>query len=77
MAINILGAALILYFVQGLAIIRAHLVRFVGRGWLVRWGVALICLQVPPLPVLVVALGIVDSFHSLRPRPPEDEKRPE
>lgn len=75
-AINVLGAALILYFVQGLAIIRAHLVRFVGRGWLVRWAVALVCLQVP-LPILVAALGIVDSFHSLRPRLPDDDRRPE
>ncbi len=66
-ALNILVAVLILYFVQGLAIIRAHLARFVGRGWLVRWGVALICLQVP-FPALVAALGVADSFHSLRPR---------
>jgi Predicted membrane protein (DUF2232) len=75
-AINLLAVTLILYFVHGLAIIRAHLVRFVGRGWLVRWGVALLCLQVP-LPIFVAGLGIVDSFHSLRPRPPADDRRPE
>jgi hypothetical protein len=70
-ALNILVAVLILYFVQGLAIIRAHLARFIGRGWLVRWGVALICLQVP-FPVMVAALGVADSFHSLRPRAKDD-----
>ncbi len=72
MAVNLLGAALILYFIQGLAMIRAHLVRYVGRGWFVRWGVALLCLQVP-LPAFVAALGIVDSFHSLRPTRSDDE----
>ena len=71
LALNILVAVLILYFVQGLAIIRAHLARFIGRGWLVRWGVALICLQVP-FPVMVAALGVADSFHSLRPRAKDD-----
>jgi len=70
-ALTILVAVLILYFVQGLAIIRAHLARFIGRGWLVRWGVALICLQVP-FPILVAALGVADSFHSLRPRANDD-----
>jgi len=75
-AVNVLAATLILFFVHGLAIIRAHLARFVGRGWLVRWGVALICLQVP-LPLFVAALGIVDSFHSVRPRPPADDRRQE
>jgi hypothetical protein len=66
-AINMLIAVLMLYFVQGLAIIRAHLARWIGRGWLVRWGVALLCLQ-GPLPLLVATLGIADGFHSLRPR---------
>jgi len=66
-AINLLIAVLMLYFVQGLAIIRAHLARWIGRGWLVRWGVALLCLQ-GPLPLLVATLGIADGFHSLRPR---------
>lgn len=66
-ALNLLMAVLILYFVHGLAIIRAHLARWIGRGWLVRWGIALICLQMP-FPPLVVILGVADSFHSLRPR---------
>lgn len=66
-AVNLLAAALILYFVQGLAMIRSHLARFIGRGWLVRWGVVLLCLQ-GPIPLLVAVLGLVDSFHPLRPR---------
>jgi len=70
-ALNLLVAVLILYFVQGLAIIRAHLARLVGRGWMVRWGVVLLSLQ-GPLPVLVAALGVADSFHSLRPRADDD-----
>jgi len=70
-AVNLLAGALILYFIQGLAMIRAHLVRFVGRGWFVRWGVALLCLQVP-FPAFVAALGIMDSFHSLRPKRSDD-----
>ncbi len=70
-AINVLFAVLILYFVHGLAIIRAHLARWVGRGWLVRWGVTLICLQMP-FPPLVIILGVTDSFRSLRPRADDD-----
>jgi hypothetical protein len=70
-AVNLLIAALILYFVQGLAIIRAHLARWFGRGWLVRWGVVLLCLQ-GPLPLLVAVLGVADSFHPLRPRADDD-----
>jgi Predicted membrane protein (DUF2232) len=70
-AINLLLAALILYFVQGLAMIRAHLARWFGRGWLVRWGVALLCLQ-GPMPLLVAVLGVADSFHPLRPRVDDD-----
>jgi len=70
-ALNLLVAVLILYFVQGLAIIRAHLARWIGRGWLVRWGVVLLSLQVP-MPLFVAALGVADSFHSLRPRADED-----
>ncbi len=70
-AINLLVAVLILYFVQGLAMIRAHLARYIGRGWLVRWGVALLCLQ-GPMPLLVAVLGVADSFHSLRPRADDD-----
>ncbi len=66
-AVTLLVAVLMLYFVQGLAIIRAHLARWIGRGWLVRWGVALLCLQ-GPLPLVVAALGIADGFYSLRPR---------
>ncbi len=65
-AVNGLGAVLILYFVHGLAIIRAHLARWIGRGWFVRWGVALLCLQFP-LPLLVAVLGLGDSFFNLRP----------
>jgi hypothetical protein len=65
---------LILYFVQGLAIIRAHLARWIGRGWLVRWGVVLLCLQ-GPIPVLVTALGVADNFHPLRPRVDDDGGR--
>ena len=68
---NVLFAVLILYFVHGLAIIRAHLARWVGRGWLVRWGVTLICLQMP-LPPLVIILGVTDSFRSMRPRADDD-----
>ena len=70
-AINFLIAALILYFAQGLAIIRAHLARWFGRGWLVRWGVVLLCLQ-GPFPLLVAALGVADNFHPLRPRANDD-----
>jgi hypothetical protein len=70
-AINLLVAVLILYFVQGLAMIRAHLARWFGRGWLVRWGVALLCLQ-GPMPLLVAALGVADSFHPLRPKVDDD-----
>lgn len=66
-AVNILVPVLILYFTQGLAMIRAHLARLVGRGWLVRWAVALVSLQVP-LVFIVVALGVADSFANLRPR---------
>jgi hypothetical protein len=66
-AVNLLVAVLILYFTQGLAMIRAHLARLVGRGWLVRWAVALVCLQVP-LVFIVAALGVADSFANLRPR---------
>lgn len=70
-ALNLLVAVLLLYFVHGLAIIRAHLVRYVGRGWPVRWGVALLCL-VNPLPLLVAMLGVADSFFPLRPRLDDD-----
>jgi hypothetical protein len=70
-AVNLLIAVLLLYFVQGLAIIRAHLARWIGRGWLVRWGVVLLCLQ-GPLPLVVAALGMADGFYSLRPRIVED-----
>ncbi|HHQ47839.1 MAG TPA: DUF2232 domain-containing protein [Acidobacteria bacterium] len=73
-AVNVLGAVLILYFVHGLAIIRAHLARWVGRGWFVRWGVALLCLQFP-MPVLVAGLGLWDSFFDLRPSRPSDHGR--
>jgi hypothetical protein len=70
-AVNLLAVTLILYFVQGLAMIRAHLARWVGRGWLLRWGIALLCLQ-GPLPLVVATLGIADSFHPMRPRGDDD-----
>lgn len=76
LAVNLLVAVLILCFVQGLAMIRAHVVRVVGRGLLVRWGLGLICLQVP-LAFVVMALGMIDSFHSLRPAPAGDNGRTE
>jgi hypothetical protein len=69
-ALNLLVTVLMLYFVHGLAIIRAHLARWIGRGWFVRWGVALLCLPMP-LPVLVSTLGIADSFYQLRPQTSE------
>ncbi len=71
LALNLLIAVLLLYFVQGLAMIRAHLARWVGRGWFVRWGIALLCIY-PPMPVLVATLGVADSFVSLRPRASDD-----
>lgn len=74
-ALNLLIAALLLYFVQGLAMIRAHLVRWVGRGWFVRWGVALMCIY-PPMPILVATLGVVDSFFPLRPALSDDGGNP-
>jgi hypothetical protein len=73
-ALNVLVAILILYFVHGLAIIRAHLVRWLGRSWAVRWGVGLLCLQ-PPVPVLVAALGLADSFFRLRPQTQGDGRQ--
>ena len=74
-ALNLLIAALLLYFVQGLAMIRAHLARWVGRGWFVRWGVALICIY-PPMPILVTTLGVADSFFPLRPTASDDGGNP-
>jgi Predicted membrane protein (DUF2232) len=74
-ALNLLIAALLLYFVQGLAMIRAHLARWVGRGWFVRWGVALICIY-PPMPILVMTLGVADSFFPLRPTASDDGGNP-
>lgn len=74
-ALNLLIAVLLLYFVQGLAMIRAHLVRWVGRGWFVRWGVALMCIY-PPMPILVVILGVADSFFPLRPAMSDDGGNP-
>jgi hypothetical protein len=70
-AVNLLLPVLALYFVHGLAIIRAHLERWIGRGWLVRWGVAILAFQMP-LPAVVAMLGLVDAFRPLRPRPNED-----
>ncbi len=74
-ALNLLIAVLLLYFVQGLAMIRAHLARWVGRGWFVRWGVALMCIY-PPMPILVVTLGVADSFFPLRPAVSDDGGNP-
>ena len=70
-ALNLLLTVLALYFIHGLAIIRAHLARWIGRGWLVRWGVAFVALQMP-LPAVVALLGLVDAFRPLRPQPNED-----
>ncbi|MCD4750207.1 MAG: YybS family protein [Thermoanaerobaculales bacterium] len=70
-ALNVLLVVLSLYFVHGLAIIRAHLARWIGRGWLVRWGVLILALQMP-LPAVVAMLGMVDAFRPLRPQPNED-----
>ena len=74
-ALNLLIAVLLLYFVQGLAMIRAHLARWVGRGWFVRWGVAFMCIY-PPMPMLVATLGVADSFFSLRPTASDDGGNP-
>jgi hypothetical protein len=74
-ALNLLIAVLLLYFVQGLAMIRAHLARWVGRGWFVRWGVALLCVMWP-MPVLVTTLGVADSFFPMRPGPSDDGGNP-
>lgn len=74
-ALNLLIAAVLLFFVQGLAMIRAHLVRWVGRGWFVRWGVALMCIY-PPMPILVATLGVVDNFFPLRPAVSDDGGNP-
>jgi hypothetical protein len=69
--LNLLVVVLVLYFVQGLAMIRAHLARWVGRGWFVRWGTAFFCIY-PPMPILVTALGIADSFFPMRPVASDD-----
>ena len=74
-ALNLLIAVLVLYFVQGLAMIRAHLARWVGRGWFVRWGVVLLCIY-PPMPILVTTLGVADSFFPLRPTAGDDGGNP-
>ena len=63
-ALNLLLAVLMLYFAHGLAIIRAHAARWLGRHWAVRWLMALLCLIIP-LPVAI--LGVADSFYELRP----------
>jgi len=73
-AVNVLVAVLMLYFAHGLAIIRAHLARVVGRQWFVRWGVALLCLMWP-MPPLVSLMGLTDSFWDLRPRADDDGGR--
>jgi hypothetical protein len=75
LALNLLIAVLVLYFVQGLAMIRAHLARWLGRGWFVRWGVALLCLMWP-MPVFVTVLGVADSFFPLRPAVSDDGGNP-
>jgi hypothetical protein len=85
-AVNGLIAVLILYFVQGLAMIRAHLARWFGRGMVLRWSVAFTCVFVPlmlflsgvtdreagltglAVMTMIAALGVVDSFYSLRPQ---------
>lgn len=70
-SLNLLLPVLTLYFIHGLAIIRAHLARWIGRGWLVRWGVTIVALQMP-MPVFVAALGLIDAFRPLRPQLNED-----
>lgn len=70
-ALNLLLPVLALYFVHGLAIIRAHLARWIGRGWFARWGVAILALQMP-FPAVVAMLGLVDAFRPLRPQLNED-----
>lgn len=70
-AVNILLMVLGLYFIHGLAIIRAHLSRWFGRGWYLRWGVAIVALQ-GPLPILVASLGLLDAFYPLRHRGDDD-----
>lgn len=70
-SLNFLITVILLYFVQGLAMIRAHLARWVGRGRFVRWGVAFLCLY-PPMPILVATLGVADSFFPLRPATSDD-----
>jgi hypothetical protein len=85
-AVNGLIAVLILYFVQGLAMIRAHLARWFGRGLVLRWSVAFTCVFVPLMLFLsgvtdreagltglavmssIAAIGVVDSFYTLRPQ---------
>lgn len=70
-ALNFLLTVLGLYFIHGLAIIRAHLARWFGRGWFLRWGVAILALQ-GPLPIVVASLGLIDAFHPLRPGNEDD-----
>ena len=61
-AVNLLVAVLILYFVQGLAMIRAHLARWVGRGLVLRWGVGFVFVWVP---LVLCASGVTDPAAGL------------
>lgn len=70
---NLLVAVVILFFVHGLAIIRAHLARWFGRRWHLRWVAVMLSLLAP---ALVAALGLADSFFELRPRAETDRGNP-
>ena len=58
-AFNAFVAVLILYFVQGLAMIRAHLARWFGRGLVLRWSVAFTCVFVP---LMLFLGGVTDRM---------------
>jgi hypothetical protein len=70
---NLLAAVGILFFVHGLAIIRAHLARWFGRRWHLRWVAGLLSLLAP---AFVAMLGLADSFFDLRPRTEHDRGNP-
>jgi hypothetical protein len=70
---NLLVAVAILFFVHGLAIIRAHLARWFGRRWHLRWVAGLLSLLAP---AYVAVLGLADSFFDLRPRTEHDRGNP-
>jgi hypothetical protein len=67
LALNLLIAVLVLYFVQGLAMIRPRRPLDRAGGWFM----AVAALSAGRL-LVVAALGIADGFYSLRPRTVED-----